>query len=403
MAKESIDLLVEWMREQYTPDQPLIILTTQMKFDAVQEAVHRLILLPSDALIQILPIHPQHPGENASVANKLDLHSSAKVILPGFYNVDHAKFIEGGVFPKIQDNYKTIKILWQLGFRVFELYSYHGVRLLKIPYLLDEFINLHKGHRAFIVGNGPSLNEIDMSLLQNEITFGSNRCYLGFDGWGYQFTYWGIVDRLQIEHYQHEYEDNVPVNMIKFFPFQYLPLFQFENACPVPHKFGVKPGEPAFASGPDMLYLGWSVSYFLIQIAAIMGCNPIYLVGMDHNYSLDQRKMGMIDGNRWFDKNPLTRMTVDLARKIIKPFRRQAQTKSQPAFWRSSDASHPTHFDQRYTQGEDRFFVPPRPVYAEQAYRHARHVLESRGVTIFNATPGSALHEFEFVDFENLF
>jgi hypothetical protein len=39
---------------------------------------------------------------------------------------------------------------------------------------LSPFRNRHAGRRAFVVGNGPSLAKMDLGLLRNEITFGSN-------------------------------------------------------------------------------------------------------------------------------------------------------------------------------------------------------------------------------------
>lgn len=39
----------------------------------------------------------------------------------------------------------------------------------------DDFKNIHSGRRCFIIGNGPSLNKIDYSLLENEITFTVNQ------------------------------------------------------------------------------------------------------------------------------------------------------------------------------------------------------------------------------------
>ncbi len=37
------------------------------------------------------------------------------------------------------------------------------------------FYNIHQGHRCFILGNGPSLKDIDLSLLANEYTFTVNQ------------------------------------------------------------------------------------------------------------------------------------------------------------------------------------------------------------------------------------
>ena len=43
---------------------------------------------------------------------------------------------------------------------------------------LERFKNKYKGKRCFIIGNGPSLNKMDLSPLKNEYTFGLNRFYL---------------------------------------------------------------------------------------------------------------------------------------------------------------------------------------------------------------------------------
>ncbi len=84
-----------------------------------------------------------------------------------------------------------------------------------------------------------------MTLLKNEITFGSNRCFLGYEKWGFDFTYWGVMDRLQVEEYGTEYEDNVPAHTLKFFP------FEFENACPINFSYDGKTPYK-FSGSPDL-------------------------------------------------------------------------------------------------------------------------------------------------------
>ena len=43
---------------------------------------------------------------------------------------------------------------------------------------LAAFHNVHTGKRCFIIANGPSLRQTNLSLLKNEITIGMNRIYL---------------------------------------------------------------------------------------------------------------------------------------------------------------------------------------------------------------------------------
>ena len=47
------------------------------------------------------------------------------------------------------------------------------------------FAGPHVGERCFIIGNGPSLNQTDLSLLRSEFTFGLNRINLAFERLGF--------------------------------------------------------------------------------------------------------------------------------------------------------------------------------------------------------------------------
>ncbi len=64
---------------------------------------------------------------------------------------------------------------------------------------LGELKDIHRGQRCFIIGNGPSLKQTDLSLLKDEFTFGMNRIYLGFPEMGFQTTYFLTINSLVIE------------------------------------------------------------------------------------------------------------------------------------------------------------------------------------------------------------
>jgi hypothetical protein len=58
--------------------------------------------------------------------------------------------------------------------------------------------DIHKGKRAFVIANGPSLKQTDMRKLENEFTFGMNRIYLMFPELGFSTTYLTVVNDLVI-------------------------------------------------------------------------------------------------------------------------------------------------------------------------------------------------------------
>src|SRR5438477_1743491 len=64
---------------------------------------------------------------------------------------------------------------------------------------LRKFHNIHAGERCFIIGNGPSLNRTDLSLLKDEFTFGTNRIYLAFDRLNFRPSYYVCSNELVVE------------------------------------------------------------------------------------------------------------------------------------------------------------------------------------------------------------
>lgn len=232
---------------------------------------------------------------------------------------------------------------------------------------MANFIDIHKGKRCFVVGNGPSLNKTDMSKLKGEITIGSNRCYIGFDKWGIRLKYWGIEDQLVAPDISKEW------NKIyfdgKFIP-KDLMYFVTNKVNVYPINFNRKdfPALPKFSFSPSVIYWGSSVTYMLLQIAVIMGCNPIYLIGMDHYYTIPkdvERQEG--------DQNKLTSRSRD-----------------------------PNHFDPNYF-GKGRKWHVPRLDKSTRAFRAARIEAERRGIEIYNASITTKLDVFEKVKYNALF
>jgi len=64
---------------------------------------------------------------------------------------------------------------------------------------LKRLHDIHKGERCFIIGNGPSLQQTDLSLLKGEYTFGMNRFFLAFPELGFQTSYFLSMNDLVIE------------------------------------------------------------------------------------------------------------------------------------------------------------------------------------------------------------
>lgn len=309
------------------------------------------------------------------------------------------------LIPDLAPHYPLLRTLWRWGFREVCFEGHHGGHTFAIPYLLDAFQDRHRGRRCFVVGNGPSLNAINMGKLKDEITLGSNRCFLGYEKWGFPFTYWGVYDNYQIETYHREYEDGVPPETVKFFPAEYLPVLHAANGCPVNCVWPAR-APRAFSAGPEETYVGFTVTYMLLQVAACMGCDPIILIGADHRYTLSRRgyTRAFRSARRALARRLRGGRIYDAAAAAHRAWRKSAgEAPGAPALWSTQDAAGPTHFTAAYTAGGQNRFLPPEPEEAERDFDCAHAWAKSNGRQILNATPGTALESFPKVDFESLF
>jgi len=232
---------------------------------------------------------------------------------------------------------------------------------------LSWFKNMHKGRRCFVIGNGPSLNKIEMNKLKDEITFGANRIYLGFNRWDFSLKYWTIEDKLVAEDTAQEW--NNLTGPIKFIPddLNYL-ITNYDNI--VTFHFERKDFENSILSFSDdwcKLYWGGTVTYLMIQLATVMGCNPIYLIGIDFYYEKPKHIKYGKNKSEWI-----------------------------------SQGDDPNHFDPNYF-GKGRKWHDPRLDRMKGAYLTAKEFLDKKEIKIFNATPGTRLTVFPLIDFNDLF
>lgn len=386
LAEDGRFLAERWLREH--PGAPVLLVHADAAGAAARE------------------LQAMFPAVREVVALGNVAAEDACIVLPLALTQRPLRYQMPTLLPDVRPHAALIAQLWRAGFRRFRWYDLGGERTLELPWQLEALRDRHRGQRCFIVGNGPSLNAIDMTRLRGEITLGSNRGFLGFPDWGFEFNYWGVYDALQIEEYAAEYEQGMPPGPMKFFPLAYWPLLRMANACPIAMDFP-RGASREFSTDPARLSVGYSVSYLLLQAAAIMGCDPIYLVGMDHRYpavktpviSRAVRRVGKWVAQR-YDQTAWYRAAQGAAEAW--QIARSTGAVSDARIWRADEAAAPTHFTRQYTAAQKRFLVP-RPKDAEEDYACARAWAEAHGRRILNATPNSALEIFEKLAFSSLF
>lgn len=232
---------------------------------------------------------------------------------------------------------------------------------------LQEYRGLHRGQRGFIIGNGPSLKQTDLTRLRDEITFGMNRIYLLFPELGFRTTYYLSVNDLVIEQCR---DDILKLDMPRFLSWR--SRRYFEDVLPrgerLPQDESIMFLHTTY-TGPRFtrdvrgrLWEGATVTYVALQLAFYMGFQQVILIGVDHNFS----------------------------------------TQGKPNTTVVSQGDDPDHFSSHYFGKGFRWQLPDLET-SEKAYRMAREAFNSEGRAVVDATVGGKLNVFPKVEYETLF
>jgi len=216
--------------------------------------------------------------------------------------------------------------------------------------------DVHRGKRCFIIGNGPSLNGMDLSPLRNELTFGLNRIYLLFERLGFPTTFLVTVNELVVAQCAGEIASAPAQKFVSWHARRHLRStsgITYLRSVSHPH-FSVDP-----AAG---VWEGATVTYVAMQLAYHMGFEDVILIGVDHSFS----------------------------------------TGGPPNAVVTSTGGDPNHFDPDYFGKGFRWQLPDLET-SEYAYGMARRRFEADARRIVNATVGGRLEIFPRVDFGSLF
>jgi hypothetical protein len=228
--------------------------------------------------------------------------------------------------------------------------------------------NAHKGERAFIIGNGPSLLNCDLSKLKDEYTFGVNSIFLNYENMGFHPTYY-VVEDVYVGEDRAKEINQYTGPKYKFFGnyFKYClnnnPDTLWLN---IRFRYDDYPGFPNFSTNAArQVWVGGTVTYICLQLAYYMGFTEIYMIGFDHNY--------VIPDSAKVDKNLII------------------STHDDPNHF------HPDYFGKGYRWHD------PKVDRMEKAFLRAKQVFEADDRKIFNGTVGGNLEVFERIEYSNLF
>ena len=231
-------------------------------------------------------------------------------------------------------------------------------RLTESANLLRKMKNRHKGERCFIIGNGPSLRNTNLSRLNSEVTFGLNRIYLNFNEMGYSTTYYVAVNTMVI---QQCVEDILALRMPRFATWRARRwLARDPNVVFIDTDYT----EPATFSEDisGRVFEGSTVTYVALQLAFHLGFEEVVLVGVDHSF----------------------------------------QSAGRPNSTVISQGNDQDHFSPDYFGKGFRWQLPDLNA-SERAYSLAKEAFQSDGRQILDATVGGQLEIFPKINYDQLF
>jgi hypothetical protein len=216
-----------------------------------------------------------------------------------------------------------------------------------------------RGERCFIIGNGPSLRQTDLTRLRGEYTFGLNRIYLLFPELGFSTTYLVTVNWLVLEQCVDEI---LALSTTKFLPWSFHGRLTGEQPANTvfiqcdgsKHTFATEARRP--------LWQGTTVTYIAMQLAYHMGFQKVILIGVDHSFI----------------------------------------TQGKPHEAVISQGDDPNHFSPDYFGKGFKWQLPDLKT-SEIAFRLARQAFEAAGREIVDATVGGKLTVFPKLDYSSLF
>ena len=168
---------------------------------------------------------------------------------------------------------------------ILKFFNHYNYDILSTKYIDKKFNfykNKHEGQRCVIIGNGPSLNQTNLTLLENEITFGLNKIFLLFPRLTFCPTYLISCIPDVVSQCKEEFQKlNIPLfvsNKSK----EILKDRKYET-----HYFG-KQKQFIFSLNPAKeICVGHTVTYVALQLAFFMGFKKVILIGVDHSFNYE--------------------------------------------------------------------------------------------------------------------
>jgi hypothetical protein len=220
---------------------------------------------------------------------------------------------------------------------------------------LKKLKNKYSGKRCYIIGNGPSINKIDLKKLKGEYTFALNRGYLLFPKLGFDASFLVCINPLVIKQFSDEMQNN---RCLRFLNQSHADHFDRKDSNNIFINSCVTPG---FSESPqEKMWEGATVTYIALQLAYYFGFKEVVLIGVDHNF----------------------------------------KTKGKAHQEVAAEKTDVNHFDPNYFSSGIKWNLPDLKT-SEVAYRLAKEHFESSNRVIYDATYNGKLKIFPKIKYKD--
>ncbi len=223
----------------------------------------------------------------------------------------------------------------------------------------------YKGKRIFIIGNGPSLNQMPLYLLKDEYKMCFNRFFLMVERLNWKPDFFATTDSSIVKDIAEELNEiAIPQVKYAFFPDLHPTNTNYKKYIKErDNVFWLYVDKPGFSDNLPFCGINQTVVNAGIQVAAYLGFSDIYVIGVDMTF-LDM-KVKKINSYEWV-----------------------------------SDQDDRNHFDPRYFS-KGRVYHNPNLTMPE-SFDACRDFYADKDVNIYNAGYGGKLESFPRVKFEEV-
>lgn len=194
---------------------------------------------------------------------------------------------------------------------------------------VHELKNRHQGRPGFCLGTAPHLNHLDLSLLKDQVTIGCNQLILRADELNLDYICFQREERFKqarpsLPKTKHS-NYIIPESFIDGDDGNDLTKTMEDRIVPIHTRFAT-PGHAEFFSFDleNCVYAGDSIA-IEIQLAAWMGCNPIYVLGVDAGYQNPEHP--------YFDGTAVEAEIAEKSRKYFFPDLKEWLSKVRVRLW----------------------------------------------------------------------